>query len=154
EIGKAAIGHHAETPRHLGEIRRDQLERRGAVKHRMLIDIGDGGKGGPRGRPDFGRGHEERLSAGMLSSRLFRRGRAHSPPKDGVAFAPLPGHDDGGNKKPRPRGRGLNWSAEFSGQSRWPSSCKSSVNRLMKFKYSDSAPVIAARSATSPPCEA
>jgi hypothetical protein len=39
-------------------------------------------------------------------------------------------------------------------QSRWPSSCSSSVNRLMKFRYSDSAPVIAARSATSPPAEA
>src|ERR1700675_2937874 len=81
-------------------------------------------------------------------------GHSSRPCADQVRLVCAPGHDGGGKEKPRPCGRGLNFRYGESVQSRWPSSCSSSVNRLMKFKYSDSAPVIAARSATAPPCEA
>ncbi len=65
-----------------------------------------------------------------------------------------PGHDEESNPNKNP-GRSAGVSRFVpERQSRWPSSCSSSVNRLMKFKYSDRAPVIAARSATSPPAEA
>jgi hypothetical protein len=82
------------------------------------------------GGPDFGRGHGAEI--------IFVRAKRKAPPKG----------------KPRPCGRGLNFRYGEGVQSRWPSSCSRNVNRLMKFKYSDSAPVIAARSATAPPCEA
>src|SRR5260370_10139843 len=74
------------------------------------------------------------------------------------AQAPSPTSGEGKkrqNKGPGREGRGLEFVRPCkSGQSRWPSSCSSSVTRLLKFKYSDSAPVIADRSAMSPPCEA
>ena len=54
EIGKAAVHQRPEPPGHLGEIGRDQLERRGAVAHRVLVDFGDGGEVGLGGGPDFG----------------------------------------------------------------------------------------------------
>ena len=60
EIGKAAIHQRPEPPGHLGEIGRDQLERRGAVAHRVLVDFGDGGEVGLGGGPDFGSGHGEK----------------------------------------------------------------------------------------------
>ena len=46
QIGKAAVHQRAEAPRHLGKIRRDQLERRGAVADRVLVDRGNKGQVG------------------------------------------------------------------------------------------------------------
>ena len=57
KIGKAAVHQRVEPPGHLGEIGRDQLERRGAVEHGVLVDSGDGGKVGLDRGPDFKRGH-------------------------------------------------------------------------------------------------
>src|SRR5215212_8407175 len=122
QMGKSAIHHQAKAPRHLGQIGRDQLEGCGAVQHRVLVDFGDGGKVGGAAGPDFERGHGR--EGYLCPCQKKSPGR-----KAGAWMLPM-----------------------LSGQSRWPSNCSSSVNRLMKFRYSDSAPVMAARSATSPPC--
>jgi phosphoribosylformylglycinamidine (FGAM) synthase-like enzyme len=67
EIGIAAIHQRAIAARHLGEIRRDQLERRGAVADGMFVDGGDGGK--------VGLGVGLMSSAGMADSIFARRKR-------------------------------------------------------------------------------
>ena len=54
EIGIAAVDQRAVAPRHLGEIGRCQLERRGALADGLLVDGGNGGKVGLDGGPDFG----------------------------------------------------------------------------------------------------
>ena len=61
QIGIAAFHQGAEAARHLGQVGRDQFERRGAVADRMFVDGGDGGEVGLEGRPDFELGHERRI---------------------------------------------------------------------------------------------
>ena len=77
EIGKAAVHQRAEPPGHLGEIGRDQFERRGAVAHRVLVDFGDGGEVGLGGGPDFRSGH------GRQS--IFAGGQKKSPGREAGA---------------------------------------------------------------------
>src|SRR5689334_17711296 len=75
KIGKAVLRQCAKTPCHLGEIRWDELERRGAVAYRVFVDFGDEGKVGLGGRSDFWRGHGARLEGsggGGKSERLSR----------------------------------------------------------------------------------
>ena len=57
QIGKAAVHQHVIAPRHLVKIRRDQLEGRGTVAHRVLVNLGNGGKVGHSSGPDFEQGH-------------------------------------------------------------------------------------------------
>jgi hypothetical protein len=102
EIGKAAIHQRPESPGHLGEIGRDELERRGAVVHRVLVDFGDGGEVGLGGEANFGNGHGKKDSSRPTGINVFCHVRD--------AFH----HDAGDQKrrpkeKPRPRGRGFNW---------------------------------------------
>jgi hypothetical protein len=104
EIRIAPAHHPLETPRHLGQIWRDQFERGRAELHRLGIDRGDRGQICRRGGPDFNIGHG--------AETIF------APPKrKAPAFRP-----------------GLRSSLCSEAYSRCPSSCSSSVNRLMKFK--------------------
>src|SRR3989442_1341699 len=57
EIGKAAIHQHIKAPRHLVKIRRDQLEGRGAVTDRVLVNLANEREVGRGSTPDFKRGH-------------------------------------------------------------------------------------------------
>ena len=61
QIGKAAVHQHVIAPRHLVKVRRDQLEGRGAVPHRVLVDLGNEREVGRGSTPDFKRGHARRL---------------------------------------------------------------------------------------------
>ena len=105
EIGKAAVHQRAKAPRHLGQIGRDQLEGRGAVADRVVVDLGNGWQVGGDGGSDFERGH----GAETIFVRRKRKAPAARPGLELIRY----GAGD---------------------QSRWPSNCSSSVNRLMKFK--------------------
>ena len=79
EIGKAAVHQRVEAPRHLGEIGRDQLEGRGAVAHRVLVDLGNGGQVGRGGGPDFGRTWAIMAQRDYFCSRRKRKAPAARP---------------------------------------------------------------------------
>jgi hypothetical protein len=70
---------------HLGKVRGDELEGRGAMAHRVLVDFCDSGKVGVFGEADIEGGHGAKIAAERARSTFFRHARDK------------PGHDSGKN---------------------------------------------------------